>query len=341
VLEGALEQVPEGLREGVFRVLAGAALPPVLQELPKPPVRLFAYGSLPRGPCVAVVGAREATAEALVFARQFAFDLARHGVAVASGGAKGIDAAAHRGALDAGGVTLVVAPSGLTHPYPEEHAELFAEIVAKRGCHLSPFAMEVKPRQHQFFLRNAVLVALSHALVVVEAGLRSGARNAARWARELGRPCFVVPSAPWNVRGLGGLQELEWGAQPIASIEPVLRSLEQRRLHGIALEGVAPPARAEALLAPEAPAEAVGTSPPLRPEAVRTSPPLPKPRSRAVAANEIEQAILETIDAGVRYPAEIALALSLGAGEVSHALLLLTLRGLVQNQAGVLSRVQR
>jgi DNA processing protein len=329
--------MPGSLQAGPFHLLEGASLPTALRELPKPPVRLFVHGCLPRGPCVAVVGARDATPEALVFARQFAFDLARSGVVVSSGGAKGIDAAAHRGALDAGGATLVVAPSGLAHPYPAEHAALYDEIVAKGGCHLSPFATHRVPHRSQFFLRNAVLVALAHALIVVEAGLISGARNAARWARELGRPCFVVPSAPWNVRGLGGLQELERGnALPISSIEPVLRSLEGRGLHAIALEGPAPvPPAPGASLPPQR------RSPPQR--RARSSPAATPSRPGAAArgANEMEQAILEAIDAGVRYPVEIALALSLGAGEVSHALLLLTLRGLVRNDAGVLSRVER
>ncbi len=302
------------------RVLEGAALPPVLAELPEPPVRLFVHGELPRGPCVAVVGTRHATPEAEAFARQFARDLASHGVAVASGGAVGIDAAAHRGALDGGGKTLVVAPSSFDRPFPKRHAALFAEVVAKGGAYLSPFATGVVARQHQFFGRNAVLVALSHALVIVEMPVRSGAMNAARWARSLGRPCFVVPSAPWNPNGLGGLLELERGALPAASVAPVLRVLEQRGLHGIS-----PPA-------PPLPVAAA--------QAERATAQRRKLAEAWATASGIEQAILEAIDAGVCYPAEIAQALSFSVGEVSHSLLLLTLRGLVRNDAGVLSRVR-
>lgn len=302
------------------RLLEGAALPPALQELPEPPVRLFAHGDLPRGPCVAVVGTRHPTAEAEAFARQFSFDLASRGVAVASGGAAGIDAAAHRGALDAGGVTLVVAPSSFDCPFPKQHAALFREVVAKGGAYLSPFATGVVARQHQFFLRNAVLVALSHALVIVEMPVRSGAKNAARAARRLGRPLFVVPSAPWNPNGLGGLLELERGALPASSVAPVLRLLAERRLHAISV----PPREPSVPAAGAAPA--AGQRRPLA-------------RDRA-AGSAIDQAVLEAIDAGVRYPAEIAHALSCNVGEVSHAILLLTLRGLVRNDAGVLSRVR-
>jgi DNA processing protein len=281
-------------------------------------------------PCVAVVGAREATAEALIFARKFAFDLARQGVAIASGGAEGIDAAAHRGALDAGGVTLVVAPSGFDHPFPEEHGPLFAEVVARGGCHLSPFATHVLPRRHQFFLRNGVLAALCHALVIVEAGVRSGTSNAARWARQLGRPCFAVPSAPWNPLGIGGLQLLETGlARPLFTIGPLLRLLEERGLHAIALpEGQPRPT--------EPPANAPRKAGRSRPGQTKKEPP-----GIAPAGSATELAILEAIESGVCFPTELEQALSLGAGEVSHTVLLLTLRGLVENRAGMLVRVQR
>jgi DprA winged helix domain len=143
-----------------------------------------------------------------------------------------------------------------------------------------------------------------------------------------------VPSTPWNARGLGGLQELERGdALPISSIEPILRSLELRGLHAVALDGVAPAAPAAVASTP-----AEERAP--RDRGARASPSSAQPRPRAAAENEMERALLEAIDAGVRYPMELALALSLGVGEVSHALLLLTLRGLVRNDAGVLSRIR-
>jgi DNA processing protein len=312
-----------------LRVLEGVTLPAALKELPEPPARLFVRGELPRMPCVAVVGARDATADALIFAQKFAFELARQGVAVASGGAEGIDAAAHRGALDAGGVTLVVAPSGFDHPYPKEHGPLFAEVVERGGCHLSPFATHVCTRCSQFFLRNAVLVALSHALVIVEAGVPSGTSNAARWARRLGRPCFAVPSAPWNRQGLGGLRLLEAGlARPLFTIGPLLRLLGERGLHAIALPEGQPPLVEPAANEPKA-ARSRGT---------QTKQKLPR---TAPAGSATELAILEAIESGVCFPTELEQALSLGAGEVSHTVLLLTLRGLVENRAGMLVRVQR
>jgi len=316
--------------------LEGAALPPALRELPDPPARLFARGVLPRGPCVAVVGTRDPTPEAAAYARRFAGELACAGVTVASGGAVGIDAAAHEGALDVGGLSMVVAPSGLDHPYPEEHAELFARVVAAGGAHVSPFGAGVLARRQQFFLRNAVLVALSQALVVVEAPWRSGARNAAKWARQLGRPCFVVPAVPWNPRGVGCILELELGAHPIASVVTVLRWLKERGWHGLPLpsrSAAEPPDSAPAL----ALAEPLEQAEPLEP----THTPTESRELRAAPAGAgRERAILEAIDAGARHPAEIAHVLSLSVGEVSHAVLLLTLQGLVRSDSGQVTRVR-
>jgi DNA processing protein len=323
--------MPANISETV--TLEGAALPPALRELPEPPVRLFARGELPRGPCVAVVGTRQPTPEAAAYARRFAGELARAGVAVASGGAVGIDAAAHEGALDAGGVSMVVAPSGLDHPYPEKHAELFARVVAGGGAHVSPFEAGVLPRRQQFFLRNAVLVALSQALVIVEAPWRSGARNAAKWARQLGRPCFVVPAVPWNPRGLGCILELERGAYPIASVATVLRWLKERGWHALPVLPPSAPEPGERL--PAASSERVAPAQPT-PSATTKR----RAAQQAPAGSGPERAILEAIDAGACHPAEIAHVLSLSVGEVSHAVLLLTLQGLVRSDSGQVTRVR-
>src|SRR6266849_4277344 len=115
--------------EGVETCLMGSALPSRLAHLEAPPERLFLRGELPRGPAVAIVGTRHPTTRGAEYARELAFELAQAGVAVLSGGAEGIDTEAHRGALAAGGVTVVVAPAGFEHPFPEQNAELFRAVV--------------------------------------------------------------------------------------------------------------------------------------------------------------------------------------------------------------------
>jgi len=217
------------------RRLSGARLPPGLGELPEPPETLYLRGDLPRGPRVAIVGTRRPTREAALFAFELAARLAQQGVAVLSGGADGIDSMAHRGALSVDGTTVVVAPGGFDRPFPEHNGALFRQVVEHGGAYLSLAPSGTPASRGAFFARNACLVALCHALVVVEAPLRSGARNAAAHARRLGRPVFVAPAAPYNGQGLGCILELKLGARPLYGERDVLDLLVAARLHAIPL----------------------------------------------------------------------------------------------------------
>lgn len=219
------------------RLLEAGARPARLSDLPRPPLALHLHGQLPVGPAVAIVGTRWPTEGGAAFARELAGELAAAGVVVLSGGARGIDAAAHRGALDVGGMTVVVAPSGLARPYPPEHSALFLEILAAGGGHLSVAHPEERAALPRFHQRNEVMAALAHIVVVGEAPLRSGARHTARIARRLGRPVFAVPGAPWNERALGALEELRLGARPLIRPRDVLGWLAEQRLHAIGLPG--------------------------------------------------------------------------------------------------------
>ncbi|MBN1609861.1 MAG: DNA-processing protein DprA [Polyangiaceae bacterium] len=212
------------------RVLTGSELPPRLRDLASPPAVLHAWGELPRGPAVAVVGTRRSTEDGEAYARQLCGELAARGVAILSGGAVGIDTAAHRGALEARGATVVVAPCGFDRPYPACNTELFQKIVAGGGAYVSLVSGSDAATSAAFFPRNGCLVALAHAVVMVQAPLRSGARNALAQARRLGRPVLVAPEAPWRPEGAGCIAELKLGARPIASYRDVLAVLEQQGL---------------------------------------------------------------------------------------------------------------
>jgi DNA processing protein len=157
---------------------------------------------------VAIVGTRRATDQALVFTRDLAARFAMRGVTVWSGGAVGIDAASHRGALDAGGITVAVVPTGLDHCYPKEHCELYDEIVEKGGAIVSPFEPAHEVMLYTFHQRNGVLAAMTSATIVVQAPIISGARSTANAARKLGRPLFIVPGAPWETISEGNVLEL-------------------------------------------------------------------------------------------------------------------------------------
>ncbi len=216
------------------RCLAGGSLPGRLTDLDAPPERLFLRGELPRGPAVAIVGTRRPTPRFADYARSLAKELAEAGVAVLSGGARGIDTEAHRGALEGAGATVVVAPAGFDRPFPEENAELFAQVVEGGGAYLSLVEAGVPATQGVFFARNAYLVALAHVVVVIEAPIRSGARNAAAHARRLGRPLFVVAAPPWHREGRGCLAELRLGARALMGTKDLLKALAAQNLHAVA-----------------------------------------------------------------------------------------------------------
>jgi DNA processing protein len=207
------------------QILTGNKIPHFVSDLPRPPKVLYLVGALPRGPRIAVVGTRHPTDEALEFTSALVSGLASAGYSIWSGGATGIDAAAHRAALRSGAKTVVVAPAGWLRPYPEDHGELYREVVDAGGGYLSLVPAERVAQPSFFFARNALLVALTQALVVVQAGFRSGARNAAKTARQLGRPVFAAPSCPWVAQGAGCNVEIALGARPFGSSKEIVRHL--------------------------------------------------------------------------------------------------------------------
>lgn len=212
--------------------LGAADYPGALMALPDPPPVIYIRGELSRSQ-VAIVGTRRASRQGCLLAGDMARELVRAGFGVISGGAYGIDAAAHLGALDAGGETTVVFGAGLDRPYPDRHIPLL-ERAALSGALVSPFRPGSTPRPGSFLARNALVAALGEAVVVVEAGWRSGARSTALTGLELGRPVCVVPGTPGCGRLLGeGAKAVESGAELLevlrgehaqASREPVDRT---------------------------------------------------------------------------------------------------------------------
>lgn len=158
---------------------------------------------------VAIVGSRRPERQACAFAQGLARALARAGVTIVSGGATGIDRAAHDGALEVGGATWVVSPSGPGAPYPREHAQLFATIAASPpSAMIWPFDDAAPFVAERARSRNRILVALADAVIVVQARLQSGSLNAVRWARSLDKPLWIVPAAPWMGAHIGSLLQL-------------------------------------------------------------------------------------------------------------------------------------
>jgi DNA processing protein len=255
---------------------------------------------------VAIVGTRRPCAEAALFARGLAQALAARGVVVVSGGAIGIDAAAHEGALEAGGGTIAVFAGGLDIVYPRENAGLFAAIRA-HGAIVAVHPRGTPPRDAYFHQRNAVIAALADDVVLVEAPLQSGARSTVAHARKFGRRVWVVPGAPWDPMAAGCALELANGAQALDGFGRLLRTLD------------------------DAPVEAPRASDvdPIR---------LVAHRSRtstldlvlAACASDAERAIARRIARGPVSVDEIALDGTLGVGPLRALLLTWTVEGLLK-----------
>jgi DNA processing protein len=173
-----------------------ARFPAQLRALPAPPRFLWVSGRLPAADerLVAIVGSRAATGAGCARTRALAKGLGREGVASVSGGAFGIDAAAHEGSLSAGATTFAVLGCGTDIAYPDRHADLFARI-GRRGGLLSEYPPGTQPRRGQFPARNRIIAGLAEAVIVAEAAMRSGALITAARARELGRVLLAVPGS--------------------------------------------------------------------------------------------------------------------------------------------------
>lgn len=198
-----------------------------LRRTHTPPLVLWVQGALVADEgeaCVAVVGARAASPLGIGFARRLCEQLAAAGLVVVSGLARGIDSAAHQGALDAGGRTVAILGSGLDRLYPPENAELAKRIRAD-GAVVSEFAPGTRPWKSNFPRRNRVVAGWGRAVVVVEAGARSGALSTARAALDEGRDVMAVPGHPSEPQAEGANRLLQDGAALVRGAEDVLAEL--------------------------------------------------------------------------------------------------------------------
>lgn len=211
-----------------LRVLAcdDPEFPAALADLPGAPILLYQRGELPPGVVrVAVVGSRAATLYGQRVATGLAGGLAARSIEVVSGGARGIDTCAHRGALEEpSGRTVAVLGAGFLHPYPEENAPLFKRI-GERGAVLSEFALDEAPRPENFPRRNRIISGLSAAVVVVEASTKSGSLGTAAHALEQGREVLAVPGPVSSPRSEGCNRLIQQGAKLVQTIDDVLEEL--------------------------------------------------------------------------------------------------------------------
>ncbi len=207
---------------------ADEAYPASLREIYDPPLVLYIKGKIPetwpRG--VAVVGSRETSHYGLETAKKLSYQLGYAGVSVISGLARGIDTAAHLGALAAKGTTWAVLGCGLDKMYPPENDALAAKIVESGGCLISELPLGTSPDKRTFPMRNRLVSGLSFGVLVIEAGRQSGALITARQALEQGRQVFAVPGRIDNPQAQGCHQLIKDGAKLVEGVEDILTELE-------------------------------------------------------------------------------------------------------------------
>lgn len=201
--------------------------PALLREIHNPPIVLYVWGGLTHRDehAIGVVGSRKTSHYGLESAKKLSYQLAYAGMTVVSGLARGIDTAAHQGALAAKGRTVAVLGSGLNHLYPTENFGL-AEKIAESGAVITEFSMEVQADVQTFPMRNRIVSGMSNALLVVEAGLRSGALITASQAIDQGRSVYAVPGQIDRPTSAGSNRLIQQGAKLVMSSSDVLEDMQ-------------------------------------------------------------------------------------------------------------------
>jgi DNA processing protein len=200
--------------------------PPTLREIHDPPIVLYVRGQITGRDhhAVAVVGSRKASHYATESAKKLSFQMAYAGLTVISGLARGIDTAAHQGALAAKGRTLAVIGAGLGELYPPENAQL-ADRIASSGAVLAEFPVDTKPDRQTFPIRNRIVTGCSFGVLVVEAGANSGALISANMAAEQGRTLYAVPGRIDSPAALGSNRLIQQGAKLVITVDDILDDL--------------------------------------------------------------------------------------------------------------------
>ncbi len=210
--------------------LTGQAIPERLRQIPSPPKQLYYsgpdLGELLQRPLVTIVGSRKVTPYGQYVTSKLARELADQGVVIVSGLALGIDALAHRGALDAGGLTIAVLPSPLEDICPHSHQQLAMDILRQGGALISEYPEGTPAYRPNFVARNRLVAGISDALVITEAALKSGSLHTARFALEQGKDVLAVPGNITSPTSVGANNLLRAGATPVTSTTDVLSVLQ-------------------------------------------------------------------------------------------------------------------
>ena len=310
------------------------AYPTPLKEIDTPPLVLYVRGALiPEDSLsISLVGSRNAKDYGRKVSYRLSYQLAQRGLTVVSGFAKGIDTAAHRGALEAGGRTVAVMGNGLSFVYPAANRDLIEKIEVS-GALISEFPIGAKPKPRNFPRRNRIISGLTLGTVVVEASNRSGALITARLAGEQGREVFAVPGEIFSEHSTGTHRLINDGAKLINTVDDLLNELPQRALNHIqplvraSSESDIEPESSQEPSAEKSVTKSVASPPPseVQQPAQNTPPPDLTPDEKIVfEAIEVPASHIDTIVRKTQLP----------ISQISGVLLMLELKGAVQQLPG-------
>ena len=314
--------------------LYDAAYPPHLKEIDTPPFVLYVKGELTAEDALSIslVGSRDAKDYGRKVGYRLSYQLAQRGVTVVSGLARGIDTSAHRGALEAGGRTIAVMGNGLSVIYPATNSNL-AEKIEASGALISEFPMAAKPMPRNFPRRNRIISGLTLGTVVVEASNRSGALITARLAAEQNREVFAVPGEIFSELSAGTHRLINEGAKLINTVDDLLNELPPHVLNQI--QSQTSPSSVPDMEADPTQASPVETSDTKRvaskrsPEAQHPVSTLPPPD-----LTPDEKTVFEAIEVPSSHIDTIVRTTQLPISQVSSVLLMLELKGIVQQLPG-------
>ena len=299
--------------------------PRLLKQIDDPPALLYVIGEFPLqdAPSIAIVGSRSPTEYGKTISQQLSHQLAERGITVVSGFARGIDTCVHRGALEAGGDTIAVFGCGLSIIYPETNRTLATEIT-ESGALISEFPMTMPPRGTNFPRRNRVISGLTLGTLVVEASERSGSLITARHAAEQGREVFAVPGQIFSGVSRGTHSLINQGATLINSVDDLLDALPD---YAQTLGGESPESTRQ-------PPSLKRSDKVARPQSVKKeSAPAPQPKANLNLTPD-EQVVLSAMGTTSIHIDEITRVTQLPIGKVSSLLVMLELKGIVQQLPG-------
>lgn len=210
--------------------LGSPSYPAKLSTIPRPPRQLHYLGQissdLSKQPCVAVIGSRRVSQYGRHVTDMLVRELSRQGIIVVSGLALGVDAIAHKSAIDANGRTVAILPCGLDRIYPSSNRLLAQQILERGGVLISEYAAGTEPRKEHFIARNRIVSGLSAGILITEAAEKSGTLHTANFGLEQGREVMAVPGNITSPLSAGTNQLIKTGATPVTSVDDVLRCLK-------------------------------------------------------------------------------------------------------------------